>query len=308
MRWCCSASVSVGAMSAAWAPFSTARSMARQRDNRLAASYLPHQQPLHRPLARQVGVDLVDRAHLVAGELERQRPAPAVHHHAARRERPRAPALAPRAPPPRHRELEQEQLLEREPPPRVALLLLGRPGSGRPPAPPDARRAPRRSAGARQRLGRASMSGRSLPDELAQALGRDPVRGGVDGHEPERVHRSARRCRAARALVTQNWLRWRSLPCRSRCAPSAELAGDPRLVEPDRHERAGVVEDARLDALLAPVAHRLDRDRADGDRDGRLLADARLATSCALASGRGASAGSARSGRPASRCPARRGP
>ena len=28
MRWCCSASVSVGAISAAWAPFSTARSMA----------------------------------------------------------------------------------------------------------------------------------------------------------------------------------------------------------------------------------------------------------------------------------------
>ena len=96
-----------------------------ESDHGLAASHLPHQQPLHRPLAREVRVDLLDRLHLVAGELERQRPAPAVHHHAARRERPRLPPLAPRAPPPGHGELEQEQLLEGEPAASVALLLLG---------------------------------------------------------------------------------------------------------------------------------------------------------------------------------------
>jgi hypothetical protein len=43
-----------------------------QGDHRLAGSDLPHQQALHRLLARQVGVDLLDRSLLVARELERQ--------------------------------------------------------------------------------------------------------------------------------------------------------------------------------------------------------------------------------------------
>ena len=38
----------------------------------------------------------------------------------------------------------------------------------------------------------------------------------------------------------------------------AELARDPGLVEPDGEQRPALVEDTRLDALLAPVAHRLD--------------------------------------------------
>ena len=69
-------------------------------------------------------VDLLDRPLLVARELERERPTPAVHHYPAGFQRPRAPSLASRAPASGHGELEQEQLLEGEPAPRVALVLL----------------------------------------------------------------------------------------------------------------------------------------------------------------------------------------
>ena len=36
-----------------------------------------------------------------------------------------------------------------------------------------------------------------------------------------------------------------------------ELARDPGLVEPHGDQRAGLVEDARLDPLLAAISHRL---------------------------------------------------
>ena len=199
VRWCCSASVSVGAMSAAWAPFSTARSMAASATTVLPDPDLPHQQPLHRPLAREVGVDLVDRPLLVAGELERQRPAPAVHHHAARVERPRPAALAPGPPAPRHRELEQEQLLEREAPPRVALVLLAlrevdRLDRGRALGQALLHPQPRG-----KRLGHGEHQRPRLGHQLTQALGRDALRGGMDRHEPERVDRSVAVAHAARA-------------------------------------------------------------------------------------------------------------
>ena len=95
-----------------------------QRHDGLARADLAHQEPLHRPVAGEVRVDLRQRALLVAGELEGQRPAPAVHHHAAGVERAGAARLAARAPPPGHRQLEQQKLLEGEPPPRSVLVLL----------------------------------------------------------------------------------------------------------------------------------------------------------------------------------------
>ena len=54
--------------------------------------------------------------------------------------------------------------------------------------------------------------------------------------------------------------------------PLAELAGDPRLVEPDSEQRAALVRRPRLHALAAPVAHRPDAHRAHGHRDRGLLA------------------------------------
>ena len=76
--------------------------------------------------------------------------------------------------------------------------------------------------------------------------------------------------------VTQNWLRWRSLPWSSTIAPCAELTRHPGLVEPDGNQRTGLVEDARLHALLAAVAHRLDRRGPNRDRNGGLLAHHQL--------------------------------
>ena len=167
----------------------------------------------------QVDVDLLDRALLVAGELERQRPAPAVDHHPARLERPRATSLAAGAPAPRHGELEQEQLLEREPPPRVALVLLTvgevdggeRRRAGRV-APP--RRADERAAGRPTRTSAGTPSTRAP----AAAAGSRPASPGA----PARAPRCAPGASApsSSCSVTQNWLRWRSLPCRRSWAPS----------------------------------------------------------------------------------------
>ena len=297
VRWCCSASVSVGAIRAAWAPFSTARSMAARATHGLSAAHLPHQQPLHRLLAREVRVDLLDRALLVARELERERPAPAVHHHPARLERPRAPALAPRAAAPRHSELEQEQLLEGEPAAGVALVLLAvrevrRLDRGRPlgqlllDAQPSG-----------QRLDHREHARARLAHELAQARWADALRGGVHGHEPERVHR---RLAVADQLVLGDpeLVALAELAVEQHHRPLAELARHPRLVEPDGHERAGLVEDARLHALLAPVAHRLDRRGPNRDRNGRLLADHQLGDAPHLATVAVRVRAGARRGRP----------
>ena len=96
VRKCCSASVSVGAISAPCRPASTARSSAYERDGRLARADVALEQPLHRRRARQVAVDLGDRPLLRVGERERQHLAVAV-------ERAHRPVAAPRrrAPPAR---------------------------------------------------------------------------------------------------------------------------------------------------------------------------------------------------------------
>ena len=69
---CCTASTSVGAISAAWPPASSARSSTRQGDRGLAGADVALQQPLHRLRGAEVGADLVQRPLLGAGERERQ--------------------------------------------------------------------------------------------------------------------------------------------------------------------------------------------------------------------------------------------
>ena len=187
VRWCCSASVSVGAMNAAWAPFSTARSMAASATAVLPLPTSPiSSRCIGRSRARSASIS-ADGARLVAGQLERQRPPPPVHHHSARRERARLPALAPRAPPPRHRELEQEQLLEREPAARLLLVVLalrevhGVEHGG-------ALRQTLLDAQARgQRLDRRARQRARLADERAQSVRGDALRGRMDRHASERV-------------------------------------------------------------------------------------------------------------------------
>ena len=86
-----------------------------ERHHGLAGPHLPHQQPLHRALAGQVAVDLLTGARLVAGELEGKRLRPRVDELARRLKRRRPACLAARAAATGHSELEQEQLLERQP-------------------------------------------------------------------------------------------------------------------------------------------------------------------------------------------------
>ena len=81
-----------------------------------------------------------------------------------------------------------------------------------------------------------------------------PCGGGVHGHEADGVDRRVAlpdelvlgdpELVAAAQLAVQQHLR-----------ALAELAGDPRLVEPHGQQRAGLVEHARLHPLAATVAH-----------------------------------------------------
>ena len=61
-----------------------------QRDHRLAAAHLSHQQALHRRVRGEVEVDLLDRSALVAGELERKRAPEPARSQARRRRRARS--------------------------------------------------------------------------------------------------------------------------------------------------------------------------------------------------------------------------
>ena len=70
---CWRARISVGAISAAWPPPSTAFSMANSATTRLAAADIALQQAQHAPRRRHVCVDLADRLALRTGQAERQR-------------------------------------------------------------------------------------------------------------------------------------------------------------------------------------------------------------------------------------------
>ncbi len=95
-----------------------------ERDDRLAGADVALQQPLHRNRALEIGVDLAHRLLLVRRERERKRRAVALDQLAGRAERRRERALAFRRAP-RDAELEQQQLLEREPLPPGLRLVLG---------------------------------------------------------------------------------------------------------------------------------------------------------------------------------------
>ena len=200
VRWCCSASVSVGAISAAWAPFSTARSIACSATTVLPAPTSPiSSRCIGRSRARSSSISAIALL-LVAGQLERQRPAPAVDHDPARGRAAARGARRGGAPAPRDGELEQEQLLEGQP----AARSLARP----PRCPGSARRRARRRAPAAARppaalAGSGSGVSRKRPrashTSERRRAGAEPLRGRVDRHEPDRVHRHLPRRRAARA-------------------------------------------------------------------------------------------------------------
>ncbi len=95
-----------------------------ERDGGLARADVALQQPLHRLLACEVGVDLGERQLLVLGQGERQDSAVARGEQAGRRQGAPRLSLDARA---EHGELQRDELVEREPLPRqLGLVEVGR--------------------------------------------------------------------------------------------------------------------------------------------------------------------------------------
>ena len=155
---CCSASTSVGAISAPWWPPCTAASSAVTATTVLPGADVTLQQPVHRVRRGEVGVDLGDHPPLGVRQREAQRGVEAAHQLAA-------DLVADADGVPLHRplahhehELHAQQLVEGQPPPGV--LLVG------------------------DRLGQVDVVQRRPPLDQAQppagggrhGVGRDPVR------------------------------------------------------------------------------------------------------------------------------------
>src|SRR5205085_6041883 len=96
-----------------------------ERDDGLPGADVALEQPLHRHIALEVGVDLRDRLELVRRELEREQRDVPLGELPRRPERRRTLGLA-LARAPRDRKLEREQLVEREPA-AAALRLVQAP-------------------------------------------------------------------------------------------------------------------------------------------------------------------------------------
>ncbi len=163
-------------------------------DHRLAGADLAHQQPLHRPLGGEVGVDLGEGPHLVRGRLERKRAQPVADERARLVERHRGPALVALAAAQCERRLMQEELLVGEPH-AGRVELRGVVGEvGRDPGVGGAGERVRVADRGRERLGDVAGPSQRLPRPLPQLLRAQALGGGMGGHHPGRV--DARRNRA----------------------------------------------------------------------------------------------------------------
>ena len=95
-----------------------------ERDHRLAAAHLPHQQPLHRRALPQVLIDLGDRAVLIAGRRKGQAARePTLAQRWRLIEHGRSALRATPLPPSEEQELRQQELLEGEPAPADLEIL-----------------------------------------------------------------------------------------------------------------------------------------------------------------------------------------
>ena len=218
-----------------------------ERDDRLPGADVALQQPRHRRRAGKVGVDLGDRLLLMLRQLEGKRGAVARDEVAGRRERGRHGRLAFGRPTCK-RELEDEQLVEGEPPPPfLGLLERARPVQR------DERVAAQRQAalglqGSRERI-RAIVGERQRRlDEVAELRRRDLLARGVD------------RCEVGRRRAPVQVVRTDREPVAVRRAaqphPRAgrQLVLEPWLVEPRRRDLARPVGDLRREDLQAPAA------------------------------------------------------
>ena len=173
VRKCCSARTSVGAISAPCRPASTARSSVASATTVFPEPTSPCSSRCIGVVLREVAVDLGDRLLLGLGEREREHLAVALQQLAGRRQRLGDERL-PLGRAARERELEDEELVEGEPPPPLLRLLRrARPvqrdervGAQRQPlgrrrARRAAHRPPRGRARAPRRRGRGAASGRA---------------------------------------------------------------------------------------------------------------------------------------------------
>ena len=91
-------------------------------DGRLAGADVGLQEPLHRPFAGQVAANVGDGLVLVGGQGERKQPANAGVEDRARRQDRRPAAVAHLAAPQRQAQLQEQELLVNEAPPRPERL------------------------------------------------------------------------------------------------------------------------------------------------------------------------------------------
>ena len=232
-----------------------------ERDDGLPGTDLALEQALHRRRSREVGVDLLDRALLVLGQLEREQ-IPVPRGQATRlAERRSLLALAPPAPTSKA-DLEDEQLLEREP--SAAELRVLR--SARHVERGKGIGSDRHVVGdsGRHGIGEVARLGQRAPDHLAQLLDGQILGRGIDGREVGGRRGPVEIVRAHVELVAPQ------MPAQADVRSRRELLREPRLVEPDGRDLPAVVGDARLDDR-EPSPRAADRRADDLARDRDLL-------------------------------------
>ena len=258
-------------MSAAWRPCSTARSIACSATTVLPEPDLPHEQPLHRSVEGEVGVDLGDRGELVRRRLERQplgEPLVAQRRRVGQRlgVRDRA-ALGAQ---PQLDRLVEQQLVEGQPaPPGLAVADVRGDhrvrGAREALLPPQARR---------EQLGDLVRRGEVLADQREDLRGRDALRRRVRrGRVADGGHGLGRRVVVHAEPPARLVLAGEHEP-----RPGPVVALEPRLVEERRLHEAGRVGDGGDDERLhPPPAHgaRPDRAHLDEHRRGLVLGQRR---------------------------------
>ena len=233
-----------------------------ERDDGLAGADLAHQQPLHRAAGREVAVDRGHRPVLVVGRGERERIGqPAPGQRAGRVERLGAGGLAAPGAAAQQHDLQQQQLLEREPHARGLLVAEVRGAERRRPVRPAAGGAQAR----RQRLDDVRERGAVLAHERGDLGRREPVGRRIGRH----VAAGADLLAGLGVVLDAEAIAALVLALQHQPRAGAVLALQPRLVEERRLHDPRLVGDGRLHQRLHPApAHGPRCDRAHLDRDG----------------------------------------
>ena len=235
-----------------------------QRHHRLARADVALEQALHRPLAAEVGIELRDRALLVAREPERQRRPVALDQRAGSAQRPRTQLFTPPAAS-EQADLEREQLVERQPAAaELGLFRRARTVQG-PQRVRDQREPPSRLHVRRDRIGPVTGMRQHGRDHLAKLLDRDLLARRVHGREVRSLGHAVEVVRLDRELAAPE------LAAQADVGSRLQLLRQPRLVEPDGRDLTAPVAHPRLHER-EPSARPLHRRAAHRARDRHLLA------------------------------------